>query len=256
MKRSILTIIACLMCTTVFAAAPQPVWVGGSLKLSDEAKPGYTAETFVSLGQVESMYFYTEPMLLLKNSEFGMDLGFGVRLPILSGQAFAGYNLFLDYTADNNHKRVGAGLELFYPTVSGHLNFYLPFSDEHRGQEALPGLDLTLGIPIPNVGFISVWPSIYYYDGKDQDNLKGIGLEIKAQPTKAISISIGGRNDTIQAGRDDSELYAKFEITIPMKRLGKDLFAFDIGEYPRNINAMMAHRVVRESFITYEKKGR
>jgi len=41
-----------------------------------------------------------------------------------------------------------------------------------------------------------------------------------------------------------------------MKRLGKDLFAFDIGEYPRNINAMMDHRVVREQFITYEKKGR
>jgi hypothetical protein len=256
MKRSFLTIIACLICTTVYAAMPEPIWVGGSLKLSDEAKPGYIAETLVSLGQVDSMYLFTEPMLLFKNSEFGLDLGFGVRQPILSGQAIAGYNLFLDYTTDNNHKRVGAGLEVFYPTISGHLNFYLPFSDEHGGQEALPGLDLSLGIPIPNVGFISIWPNIYYYDGKDTDNVKGIGLEIKAQPTQAISISIGGRNDTIQAGRDDSELYAKFEITIPMKRLGKDLFAFDIGEYPRNINAMMDHRVVREPFITYEKKGR
>lgn len=256
MKRFVLSFVIsiCLISTVAFAAAPEPIWVGGGLTLSDEAKPGYIAETFVSLGQVDSLYLFTEPMLLLKNSELGLDLGVGARRAILSGQAIAGYNLFFDYTGDHNHKRLGAGFEIFYPTFSGHLNLYLPFSNDHKGQEALPGLDLTLGIPLPNVGFISLWPSIYYYNGDDQDNMKGIGFEIRAQPTKAITVAVGGRNDAVSSGRDDNELYARFEITVPLKRLGKDLFAFDIGEYPMNINAMMDHRVVRESFITYEKK--
>ncbi len=254
MKKSILFVLLSLIGTGAFAAGPEVIWAGGSLKVSDEARPGFTAETLVSLGQADSMYLFTEPMLTLTHAELGLNLGAGARVPILSGQAVAGYNLFLDYTGYNSHKRVGTGLEIFYPTVSAHLNFYLPFSDEHGGQEALPGVDLTLGVPIPNAGFISLWPSIYYFDGKDEDNLKGIGLELRVQPTKAVAVSLGGRNDTLQSGKDDNELYAKIEVTIPMKRLGKDLFAFDKGQYPMNINEQMAHRVVRESFITYEKK--
>jgi hypothetical protein len=257
MKHSVLTVvILCLMSTLVFAAGPEVIWVGGSMKISDESSPGYTAEALASLGQVDSMYLFTEPMLLLKDGELGLDLGVGTRIPVLSGQAVAGYNLFFDYTSDNNHKRIGTGLEFFHPSFSGHLNFYLPISDDHSGEEALPGLDITMGIPIPDASFISLWPSIYYYDGKDEDNLKGIGLEVRIQPTPAIAVSIGGRNDTLQAGRDSNELYAKLEVTIPMKRLGKDLFAFDMGQYPLDINAQMAQRVVRESFITYEKKRR
>lgn len=254
MKRVVLSFVICLASTVAFAAAPDPIWVGGGLTLSDEAKPAYNVDTLVSLYDRESMYFFTEPMLLYRNGEFGLDLGVGARQPVLSGQAIAGYNLFLDLTGDHNHKRVGAGFELFYSTISGHLNFYLPFSDDHDGQEAVPGLDFSLGIPIPKMGFISLWPSMYYYNGDDQDDMKGIGLEIRAQPTKAITVAVGGRNDAVSSGRNDSEMYARIEITVPFKRLGKDLFAFDMGEYPMNINAMMDSRVERQSFIAYEKK--
>jgi len=254
MKHGVLTLIVCLFSTAIFAAGPEVIWVGGGMKVSDEAKPGYTAETFISLGQSSSMYLFTEPMILLKNGKLGLDLGVGARLPILSGEALVGYNLFFDYTGDNNHKRIGTGVELFHPNFSGHLNFYLPISDDHDYEEALPGLDLTVGIPIPNASFITIWPSLYYYDGKDNDNLKGMGLEIRVQPVQAVALSIGGRNDTPSAGREDSEIYAKIEVTIPMKRLGKDLFAFDKGQYPVDINTYMDHRVVRESFIAYENK--
>ncbi|HHO74998.1 MAG TPA: hypothetical protein ENN05_01040 [Deltaproteobacteria bacterium] len=254
MKRCFVTLIACFLSTAVFAAGPEVIWVGGGMKVSDEAKPRYTAETLISLGQSNSMYLFTEPMILVKNGKLGLDLGVGARLPIMSGEAIVGYNMFFDYTRDNNHKRVGAGLEFFHSNFSGHLNLYLPISDDHNWEEALPGVDLTLGIPIPNASFISIWPSLYYYDGRDRKDMKGIGLEVRIQPVQAAALIIGGRNDTHTAGREDSEIYAKLEVTIPMRRLGKDLFAFNKGQYPIDINTYMGHRVVRESSIAYENK--
>ncbi|MGC9325580.1 MAG: inverse autotransporter beta domain-containing protein [Desulfomonilia bacterium] len=224
------------------------------MKLSDEARPGYTAEAMVSLGSMDSMYLFTQPMITLKDAKLGVDLGFGGRLPVMSGEAIAGYNLFFDYTDDNEHKRLGAGLEIFYPTFSGHLNVYLPISDDNHGEEALPGIDLTIGIPVPNASFISFWPGFYYYSGRDEDDMSGLSLTMVVKPIQPLAISIGGRNDALQSGRDESELFIKAEVTIPFKRMGKDLFTFDKGQYPLDINAQMDQRVVREYFITYEKQ--
>ena len=254
MKHYLLTVCFCLMSTIAFSAGPEVIWVGGSMKVSDEVKPGYTAETFISLGQSNNMYIFTEPMILLRNGKLGLDLGFGARQPILSGEAIVGYNLFFDYTGNNNHKRVGTGFEIFHPNFSGHLNFYLPISDDHEWEEALPGVDLTFGIPIPNASFITIWPSLFYFDGRDRADLKGMGIEVRVQPVQAIALSFGGRNDTPTAGRKSSEMYAKLEVTIPMKRLGKELFTFNKGQYPAEINTYMDHRVVRESSIAYENK--
>jgi hypothetical protein len=46
------------------------------------------------------------------------------------------------------------------------------------------------------------------------------------------------------------------EFAIPLQRLGKDLFAFNPGEYPLDVRNQMDHRVVREDFITFENKAR
>lgn len=254
-KRLIIAVFFCLFGTSLFAVStPEVVWVGGAWRLSDESAPIFMADTFLSLGQMDSTYVFSEPLLILKSGEIGVGLGAGARVPVMGGQALAGYNLFFDYTTDNYHKRLTTGVEFFYPTFSAHLNAYLPVSDEHDGEEALPGIDLTLGIPMPGASFITLWPGLYYYDGKDRDDLKGLSFAIEAKPVKSVSVILGGRNDALESGRGRSEVFAMIQFTVPMERLGEDLFKFEKGQYPVNVNTMLDHRVVREPFITYEHK--
>ena len=255
MKKLILAVLVCMVCSPVSAQSGlEVIWAGGEWRLSDEAAPVFLADTFLSLGQIDSTYVYAEPLAFLKSGELGLGLGGGVRMPVLGGKALAGYNLYFDYTTDNYHKRVTTGVELFYSTFSAHINAYLPVSDEHGREEALAGIDFTMGVPIPNASFITLWPGLYYYDGKDEDDLKGVSFAVEVRPIRVLSVTVGGRNDALISGRDRSELFAEMRFTLPLERLGEDLFKFDRGSYPLNVNALLDHRVVRERFITYEKK--
>lgn len=255
MKRVILALAISIMSTVVYAATePEIIWAGGEWRLANESAPGYIAETFVYLGQLDSMYIFSDPMVILKETRFATDLGVGVRLPIPGSQVIAGYNLFLDMTTDNVQKRMGTGAEIFHPKFSAHLNIYLPTCTQHHGEEAIPGIDLTLGIPIPDAGFITVWPGIYYYGGEIQTDVGGVSLAVEVKPVKAVSIIVGGRSDALEVGRNDPEIFTKLQVTIPMRHLGKDLFKFDKGEYPINIKNQLDHRIIREPFITVEHK--
>lgn len=254
MRKLITAAILCLVSTTAFAAEPELIWAGGSLKLSDNSNPCFVADSFVSLVQLDAMNLFTEPMLTLRGGKLGFDLGIGGRLPVMSGRMLAGYNVFFDYTANKGHERFGSGIELYHPNFSTHMNLYLPITSERDGQEALPGIDLTFGIPIPDASFISVWPGLYYYAGRDEEDMGGMSMTVQVKPIKLLTISVGGRNDTLQTGRDKSELFAKFEVVIPMRRLGKDLFEFEKGDYPLDIRSQMDHKIMREEFITYENK--
>jgi|GEM_PF-407655 len=255
MRKLFLMVISILISSISFASGPDLVWTGGSLCVSDEDNPGYLAETFVSLGNYNNAYIFTEPMLTLKSGDIGVSVGAGARMPILSGDVLAGCNAFFDYTDDNDHKRIGAGAEIYHHNFSAHTNIYLPLSDRNGREEALAGIDLTVGIPIPRASFISVWPGLYFFNGEDEDDMKGLSLIVKVQPAKAVAINIGARNDALTAGRDESEIFARIDITIPMKNLGMDLFKFAPEKYPIDTSQYMDHRVVRQNFITYEKKS-
>jgi hypothetical protein len=254
MRTLIAAMIFCLAGSMAMAQEIEPIWAGGGLKLSNNSNPCYFADSFISLGQVDSMYLFSEPMITLRGGKPGIDLGVGGRLPMLNGRVLGGYNLFLDYTANKGHSRIGTGIEVYHPVFSTHFNVYLPITDEKDGQEALPGFDLTFGIPIPNASFITVWPGYYYYAGRDEGDLKGLSLTIQVNPLKPLFISIGGRNDTLQSGKSSSEMFIRAEIEIPFQRLGKDLFAANPGVYPVPIRSQMDHKVVREEFITFENK--
>ena len=254
MRKLILAALFCLVSTTALAAGPDLIWAGGSLKLSNNSNPCYVADSFVSLGQFDSTNLFVEPMLTLKGEKLGFDLGIGGRTPVMGDRMLAGYNVFFDYTANEGHERFGTGIELYHPNFSTHLNLYLPITNEHGGQEALPGIDLTFGIPIPNASFISVWPGFYFFSGRDMQDKGGMSMTVQVNPIEPLIISFGGRSDTLQSGRDSSEFFAKVEVVIPMKRLGKDLLEFNPGQYPADIRSQLDHKVVREEFITYENK--
>ena len=255
MKKLVCVIISCMAASLLHAAGPELIWVGGGLKASNQSNPCYYADSFVSLGQMDAYSLFTQPMVTLKGGDPGFDLGIGGRQPILNGMLLGG-NVFFDYTSNNGHNRLGAGLEAFHPNVSGHLNFYMPLTGERNGEEALPGVDLTLGIPVPNAAFVSVWSGAYYFAGRDRGNKAGLSLMVQVQPIRPLTITAGGRNDALQSGRDRSELFCKVEFAIPLQRLGKDMFAFNFEQYPLDMKGQMDHRVVRDDFIAYEIKRR
>jgi len=254
MKRTLSIILFSLIGSILYASGPDFIWAGGGLKISNQSNPCYYADSFLLLAQIDSTSVFTQPMVTLKGGKAGLDIGLGGRQEMFNGLILGGGNIFLDYTSDNSHKRAGAGLEAYHEKFSGHLNMYLPLTDEEDGEEALPGMDISFGIPIPNAPFISVWPGLYYFSGQDREDMRGMSMALQVQPTKAIFATFGARNDALQSGRDKSELFVKITCEIPMQRLGKDLFALSFGEYPRDVKSQMAHRVVREDFITYEKK--
>jgi hypothetical protein len=256
MKKFLAAVIFFITGSMAHAAGPDFIWAGGGLKISNNSNPCAYADAFMLLKQADAMSLFTQPMITLRGGKPGVDLGFGGRTPMANGQVIGGWNLFFDYTSNNSHKRVGSGIELFHPNLSGHMNVYLPVSDESDNEEALPGLDLNFGIPIPNMPFISIWPGAYYYAGKDRGDMGGLSMMLRAQPIKPLIISLGGRNDALQAGRDESELYFKVDFTVPLDRLGKDLFAFNRGVYPLDIRNQIDSRVIREEFITFEHKRR
>ncbi len=256
MKKLILAIIFCLTGSMLYAIEPDLIWTGGGLKVSNQSNPCYYADGFVWLAQLDSMSLFSQPMLTLRGGKPGLDIGFGGRQPMLNGSVVGGCNLFYDYTTSNYHKRFGTGLEVYHSNFSGHMNLYLPVSNEHKGEEALPGIDLAFGIPIPNAPFVSLWPGLYYFAGRDRENMAGMSLMLQVQPIKSLFISVGSRNDALQSGRDRSELFFKLEFAIPLQRLGKDLLAFNYGEYPLDVKSQMDHHVMREGFITFENKRR
>ncbi len=260
MNREVLifTIVLSFFCTTTVAASgPDLIWAGGGARMADESAPAYLAEAFVTLGQADTTYIFTEPVFLFKEGHMAMDLGLGLRTPVLSGQAVAGYNVYLDYTTDNHHERLGTGVEFFHPYFTSHLNVYLPFSDSHNREEALPGVDLTFGVPLPGISFISLWPGVYFYKGRVKNDMQGFSLAVQAKPMKVLTLTFGGRNDAIESGRyDRGEIFGKVEFTIPMSRMDDDLFKFDMGQYPVNVNNLLDHKVMREPFITIEKADR
>jgi len=254
-RTCIVAILLYLAGGTAFAGEADIIWAGGGWKISNNSNPCYTADSFISLGKVESMQLFSEPEITLKDGDLGMDLGIGARLPLLNGRILGGYNLFWDYTSAEGLMRVGTGFEIYHPYFSSHLNIYLPLTDERDGREALPGFDLTFGIPIPNAAFITVWPGYYFYSGRDRPDMKGLSLTAQINPIRPLFVSIGGRNDTLQSGRRSSEMFLKAEVRIPLSRLGKDLMAFNPGTYPLSLGAQMDHKVMREEFITYENKN-
>lgn len=244
----------CMSAGIVHAAGPEVIWAGGSLKVSNEAKPEYAVEPFLGLGDIGSGNMFCEPVLRCKNSEIGLSLGVGTRTEVLSGQGIAGYNLFFDYTGDHNHKQIGAGAEFYHSDFSAHLNIYIPLSDRSGNQEALPGINLSADIPIPQAPFVSVCPGVYYFNGRDEDDLIGISLAMSIQPNEAITFRAGARNDALGSGRDNNEIFAVIDIAIPMNPQIKDMLRFNPVNAPVALSSYMDDPVRRYGVITYEKK--
>lgn len=256
MRRLVFFVLICLaaLCPArSLAAVPEFIWAGGGLMVSDQSSPGYMADTMISFGTYNSIVFFSDPMLTLRHEKLGISIGAGGRFPMFKGEIIGGVNGYFDYNNDHNHRRFSIGAEAYHKYGSAYFNAYFPTSGLNDGQEALPGFDLNVCIPIPNYAFITIWPGIYYYDGKNEDDLTGGSIKVKAQPIKPLEVYLGFRSDAPESGRKSNEFFAGIDITIPIREFDIDkLIKFYNPKYPIEINSQMDSRVVRERFISYE----
>jgi hypothetical protein len=235
-----------------YAAMPEFVWAGGSIMASDQSRPGYMADTMVFFGTYNSVVFFADPMLTLKHEKLGVDIGGGGRFPVFSGEVIGGLIGYFDYNNDHNHRRFSIGAEAFHKYGECHINAYFPTSGLNDGQEALTGFDIIVGIPIPKYAFLTVWPEYYYFNGKHEDTLSGFGIKLQAQPIKPLQVYLGVRNNAPESGRNDGEVVAGIDITIPISGFDlNSMWKFYNPKYPIDIKTQMDSRVVRERFITY-----
>ncbi len=255
MRRLIFIFLVCLVFCPVksFAAMPEFVWAGGGIMVSDQSSPGYMADTMISFGSYNSIVFFADPMLTLRHEKLGVSLGGGGRFAMFSGEIIGGLNGYFDYNNDHNHRRFAVGAEAFQKFGSAYFNVYLPTSGLNDGQEALPGFDFNICIPIPNFALITVWPGMFFYSGKHENDLIGVSIKVKAQPIKPLEVYLGFRSEAPESGRNTGEIFAGIDIAIPITGFDiEKLIKFYNPQYPLEINSQMGSRVVRERFISYE----
>ena len=234
-------------------AAAGVKWVGGGLRISDETKPLYTADLHADLGQVEGVQLFAQPLIGVRGEDALVNLGIGGRTPVLNGKAVAGANMFLDWSGDNHQQRLGLGGEYLAKQFSANVNVYLPLSDRHDDQKAVAGLDASVGVPIPGYEFIAVRPGIYFYNGHSASDMRGVSLALEARPCEALDITMGARNDALDGGRGDAQVFAQIRLTYSLRQLGRDIMRFDRHGDLRSQTGLMDARVYRETGIAFER---
>ena len=228
-------------------------WVGGGLRISDETKPLYTADLHADLGQVEGVQLFAQPLIGVRGEDALVNLGFGGRTLVQNGKAVAGANLFFDWNGDNHQQRLGFGGEYLTKQFSANANVYLPLSGRHDGQKAVAGLDASVGVPIPGYEFIAVRPGIYFYNGHSASDMRGVSLALEARPCEALDITMGARNDALDGGRGDAQVFAQIRLTYSLRQLGRDIMRFDRHGDLRSQTGLMDARVYRETGIAFER---
>jgi len=228
-------------------------WVGGGLRISDETKPLYTADLHADLGQAEGVQLFAQPLIGVRGDDALVNLGCGGRTLVQNGKAVAGANLFWDWNGDNHQQRLGFGGEYLTKQFSANANVYLPLSGRHDGQKAVAGLDASVGVPIPGYEFISVRPGVYYYNGHSASDMRGLSLALEARPCEALDITMGARNDALDGGRGDAQVFAQIRLTYSLRQLGRDIMHFDRHGELRSQTGLMDARVYRETGIAFER---
>ncbi len=251
--RRILVVLLLLFASPALAA--EIVWLGGGLEISNQTKPLSSFDMFTHLGDVEGITAFSETALTLRGADPGVSLGCGGRMPVMNDEALAGASIFYDYDGVESHQRIGLGGEFFHRDFSLHANVYLPLTRRKGGQEALPGLDVSAMVPIPGYEYLVVRPGLYYYQGQDESSLQGVDLALLFMPLEIMDITLGMRSDALDGGRDDTQVYLKVNVAVPMRKLGRDLLAVNLQSTPWNPFEQMANRVQRERAITFERKS-
>ncbi len=184
------------------------------------------------------------------------NLGIGKRFLLESGRSIAGINLFGDYEAKSEHRRLGFGLEYIRTNFSARLNTYHSLSDKKiiggYTEEVLAGYDVKLSGQAPYLPWAKIKGTYYYWDAKAGANIKGniFGIEIGVSPSTRFEF--GTENSSIA----DRVNYMQLSVALPISKNDKFTNFFIDNKPFRAIGIMNLndlHYVERTNKIRIEK---
>jgi adhesin/invasin len=141
---------------------------------------------------------FVEPRLSLADGEWLLNLGGGLRQPVLNRSWLLGANMFYDYETQYSHYRLGWGLEALSSYAEFRTNYYLALSQERlveevvgvsqRFQEAVNGYDFEIGGPIPYYSRLKLFGGFNWWNFEKFDNRYGWTLRAEYKPVPFVVI--------------------------------------------------------------------
>lgn len=231
---------------------------------------------FVPFGDEDLLLFFDTRLLVDHNSEFGFNLGTGLR-----GQfgydGFWGVNVFTDQrrTAFSTYRQVGFGWEMIFERLQFRNNFYVPVSRDRTilatglggsgtgtllfennsllfdtliGQktqieQSLRGFDCEVGGEIAedliDGATISGYLGAYYYDNPGLTDPPGISGRLNTNFSNNVVLNLGIQHDR----------FFKTQVTFGAT-LYTDILKRDRPAFRRSSRALMNDPVYRKSAIT------
>ena len=125
--------------------------------VQERYNPAFSITNLNSLFESDNSAFFNQNTLTHNNDEQTINFGLGYRKLLNEDKLLLGANIFYDYAFDDNHRRVGLGVEAISSVFDLRGNLYEAESDQvtltdGSTEEALDGWDARLDYHIP-VGF-------------------------------------------------------------------------------------------------------
>jgi len=232
-------------------------------------KPRIYFETVQPLYQDadKSNTYFIQPRYARESGESAFNLGLGYRKLLSDDTILLGANSFFDYEADDDHYRIGAGLEAFINQIELRGNAYIGLSPRRLIEEvgstniyekAVDGFDAEAGLPLPFVNWIKIYGSGYWYNYEMFSNKEGWRIRSQIQPFEHTKINLIFWDDN----KGDHEFRVDVRITVPFemycyKKEPKNWYRMRISQeaYPEKTTHRdkILDRVEREYKIEVEK---
>lgn len=231
---------------------------------------------FVPFGDEDLLLFFDTRLLVDHNSEFGFNLGTGLRGQ-LGFDGFWGINVFTDQrrTAFSTYRQVGFGWELMFERLQFRNNFYVPvgrdrtilstglggsgtgtllfennsllfdtlIGQKSQIEQSLRGFDCEVGGELAEDLIdgvtISGYLGAYYYDNPGLTDAPGISGRLNTNLSNSVILNLGIQHDR----------FFKTQITFGAT-LYTDILKRDRPAFRRSSYALMNAPVYRKSAIT------
>ena len=208
------------------------------IEAQENFNPAYSITILSSLFENENSLFFNQNTLTHNKDEQTVNFGLGYRTLVNNDKVLLGLNVFYDYAFDDNHRRIGAGLEAISSVFDFRSNIYEAESDvvtltNGSTEEALDGWDARIDYHIP-VGFdLRIFGT--YFDWEDSAKTyenKGEQYGIAGQ-YGLVKFEVGYRDEE---GNKKKDAFGKISLVIPLGDIPAS------GVMPRGMMEMVSVR--------------
>jgi len=204
-----------------------PEWlkrVHYGVDLGTGQKPRIYFETIQPLYQDQDKQntYFIQPRYSLESKESAFNIGIGYRRLLNDNTILLGANSFFDYEADDDHYRVGAGVEAFINQAELRGNAYIGLSPRRLVEEvgstrtyekAVDGFDAEGGLPLPYMNWIKVYGGGFWYDYEQFSDKKGWKIRNQFEPFEFSTINLTVWDDN----KGDPEIRVDARVAIPFE---------------------------------------